>query len=189
MHNKFLLKCDPVKNVIYHMAPVLTGIKPAELVPVKETCRVCKVIQPLIKSCGLFSLRLKRQNGVESLLIYDKERLAAVLSEPLALNLLAGEGYGGLDMDKMLLMLSKHFSLNEFPHEIGLFLGYPPVDVKQFIEQKGRGGSCCRYWKVYHDEAGAVNVFRQIDLAREKAATLIRHDNPAEHIIQSLRAV
>ncbi len=37
----------------------------------------------------------------------------------------------------------------EFPHEIGLFLGYPLTDVEGFIRNKGRNYLLCGMWKVY----------------------------------------
>lgn len=36
-----------------------------------------------------------------------------------------------------------------FPHEIGLFLGYPLEDVEGFIKNKGRNCESCGIWKVY----------------------------------------
>ena len=34
-----------------------------------------------------------------------------------------------------------------FPHEIGLVLGYPPVDVEGFIKKEGRDFLYSGYWK------------------------------------------
>lgn len=39
----------------------------------------------------------------------------------------------------------------EFPHEIGVFLGYPLRDVVGFIENRGRNFTCCGFWKSYSD--------------------------------------
>ena len=47
----------------------------------------------------------------------------------------------------------------EFPHEIGLFLGYPPEDVKGFIENHAKNYKFTGYWKVYGDEAEAKKLF------------------------------
>ena len=48
-----------------------------------------------------------------------------------------------------------------FPHEIGVFLGYPPEDVKAFIKQNGKGAVLCGYWKVYSNikKVHAVNEY------------------------------
>ena len=47
----------------------------------------------------------------------------------------------------------------DFPHEIGLFLGYPPCDVRGFIEHRAGGCKCCGCWKVYGDVAEARRCF------------------------------
>ena len=49
----------------------------------------------------------------------------------------------------------------EFPHEIGLFLGYPPEDVEGFMENGACGQKCTGCWKVYGDEAAARKRFDQ----------------------------
>ena len=47
-----------------------------------------------------------------------------------------------------------------FPHEIGLFLSYPPEDVRGFIEHKGHESKCDGCWKVYGDAERAKKTFR-----------------------------
>ena len=47
----------------------------------------------------------------------------------------------------------------EFPHEVGLFLSYPPEDVKGFIENHAANAKCTGVWKVYGDERQARQTF------------------------------
>ena len=47
----------------------------------------------------------------------------------------------------------------EFPHEIGLFLGYPIVDVIGFIHNKAQNYKYCGLWKVYGDTEQAQKIF------------------------------
>lgn len=47
-----------------------------------------------------------------------------------------------------------------FPHEIGLFLSYPPEDVRGFIEHRGHESKCDGCWKVYGDAERATKTFR-----------------------------
>ena len=49
----------------------------------------------------------------------------------------------------------------EFPHEIGLFLSYPPEDVRGFIENRAQNFKRAGLWKVYGDEARAEALFRK----------------------------
>ena len=46
-----------------------------------------------------------------------------------------------------------------FPHEIGLFLGYPPEDVRGFIEKGASGCKCSGCWKVYGNTQQAMTTF------------------------------
>ena len=50
----------------------------------------------------------------------------------------------------------------EFPHEIGVFLGYPLSDVVGFIENSGRNFTCCGCWKAYGDPQAAQRHFAQL---------------------------
>ena len=49
----------------------------------------------------------------------------------------------------------------EFPHEVGLFLSYPPEDVLGFILNKACNHKCVGCWKVYSDEQAAKCIFRR----------------------------
>jgi len=52
--------------------------------------------------------------------------------------------------------------LNEegsFPHEIGLFLGYPPDDVECFMNNPCDGVKCSGCWKAYSDDENARKTF------------------------------
>lgn len=51
--------------------------------------------------------------------------------------------------------------IQNLPHEIGLFLGYPAEDVKGFIENKAASSKCSGCWKVYGDEQTAMNLFEE----------------------------
>ena len=48
-----------------------------------------------------------------------------------------------------------------FPHEIGLFLGYPLPDVIGFIRNRGRNCKCCGFWKVYSNEWETRQLFEK----------------------------
>ena len=55
----------------------------------------------------------------------------------------------------------------EFPHEVGLFLSYPPEDVKGFIDHRANGFKCAGLWKVYGDEAKAQALFAKFKKCTE----------------------
>lgn len=66
------------------------------------------------------------------------------------------------DWEKCLGQLQCRFcESRSFPHEIGVFLGYPVDDVRGFIEQRGQNYSLCGPWKVYGDCHSAACLFKR----------------------------
>ena len=60
------------------------------------------------------------------------------------------------------------FEKDGFPHEVGLFLGYPLDDVTGFIEQKGKNYKCCGIWKVYGNPTSRPRMlFRKLKKCSE----------------------
>lgn len=75
--------------------------------------------------------------------------------------LLEERGYpvGGSSERCILRLMERLRGGDRFPDEIGLFLGYPPEDVRGFIENKAAGCKCVGCWKVYGDAEAARAVF------------------------------
>ena len=77
-----------------------------------------------------------------------------------ACHILRERGYITETPERCIVRLIKRMAEYEvFPHEIGLFLGYPPEDVCGFIENKACNCKCCGCWKVYSDAETAQKTF------------------------------
>ena len=59
--------------------------------------------------------------------------------------------------------------LQEFRHEVGVFLGYPICDIKGFLENKGERYLHSGYWKIYGNLEETRKKFLSYDEAREIA--------------------
>lgn len=59
--------------------------------------------------------------------------------------------------------------MKEFPHEVGVFLGYPICDIKGFLENKGERYLHSGYWKIYGNLEETRKKFLSYDEARESA--------------------
>lgn len=59
--------------------------------------------------------------------------------------------------------------MKEFPHEVGVFLGYPICDIKGFLENKGEKYLHSGYWKIYGNLEETRKKFLSYDEAREIA--------------------
>ena len=103
------------------------------------------------------------QTGACLIYLYRAGWLRSILSEPSTRAFLAGQGYGAdQSCQELLRQLSRRLCLErEFPHEIGVFLGYPLEDVVGFIRNRGRNYTCCGYWKAYGDPEAAQKRFDQ----------------------------
>ena len=109
---------------------------------------------------GLRLLPLRYQDHTALLYLYRPAELRVDLKDQLAEALLADAGYSGKSSEQCVAYLAKRFrSGGEFPHEVGLFLSYPPQDVRGFIENHAVNYKCAGLWKVYGDEALARRLF------------------------------
>lgn len=59
--------------------------------------------------------------------------------------------------------------MKEFPHEVGVLLGYPICDIKGFLENKGERYLHSGYWKIYGNLEETRKKFLSYDEARETA--------------------
>ena len=153
-------------------APTLAGIKTGNIF----TCRfetknqlsdyIRKVNKSLVsKGIRIIPLRVKDNSAL--LYMYRPEKLREDLGNDEAKNLLAAAGYKRHTISGCIAELIGRISENrDFPHEIGLFIGYPPEDVKGFIE--GRSDyKCIGCWKVYGDEEAAKETFYRFHCCRD----------------------
>ena len=110
-----------------------------------------------------------KENGKRVLLyLYRPDYLKKELSNPDAVEILEKRGYMCEDVDMCLYQLVRNLSHYEsFPHEIGLFLGYPPEDVKCFINNPSEGVVCVGCWKAYNNKDKAEATFKKFKKCSE----------------------
>ena len=163
-------------------APTIKGIKAACLINFRrhgnEDMKTLwkqnadKWLKPLGVQWLVLNDNSENKNAL--ILIYRRELLTLALGCEKACEILKSRGYPLDDLDACLNCLRKKIS-GEFPHEIGLFLDYPPDDVKCFMENKKcenqlRDGC---YWKVYGNVKKARRTFKKYRKAECDAARLI----------------
>lgn len=95
----------------------------------------------------------------------------------------AGNGLRGYIPDGALAFLRQRLAESPcFPHEIGVFLGYPLSDVIAFMRDGGRGCRCSGCWKAYTNECEAMRVFQRYKACRAAYQTLFRAGWPLERL-------
>ena len=147
------------ENLVRQCAPTLAGIKtgtifPAPFTSLAELTAEIRELNRILVPKGLRLLPLRYQDHTALLYLYRPAELRVDLKDQLAEALLADAGYSGKSSEQCVAYLAKRFrSGGEFPHEVGLFLSYPPQDVRGFIENHAVNYKCAGLWKVYGDEA------------------------------------
>ena len=106
------------------------------------------------------------------LLVWRPEDLGCMLADPTRLSILREQGYCGADRRELLVELRRRLvdyylavdagKRIEFPHEIGVFLGYPAQDVRGFMA--GEKATCRGAWHAYGDEQTARRRFRMLEM-------------------------
>lgn len=95
--------------------------------------------------------------------VYRPLMLAEAISDSETKEFLKNYGYDTTSgVEACLNRLAERLAIEcEFPHEIGVFLGYPLLDVIGFIENSGDNYRLSGPWKVYHDPLRAKALFEQ----------------------------
>ena len=153
------------ETVVRQCAPTLAGIKTGSLFPcpyqsrqqlLADIRRMNRVLVPR----GLCLLPMRIENGRMLLYLYRPSRLRRDLAQAQAAALLAKRHYPIGDPALCVTELVHRLQTEDaFPHEIGLFLGYPPEDVEGFILHRAQNARCVGTWKVYGDTDAAQRVF------------------------------
>ncbi len=153
-------------SLVAHCSPTLAGLKAANLYRFtpEDTGRFVRKVREWKRwfaSRGLKLLALRRRDRSWLLYLCRPDYLAPVLSAPDVSGFLRRMGYQTLDgFNGLLRQLSARLrSQPGFPHEIGLFRGYPLEDVVGFIENKGKNYTCAGCWKSYGDPVEAACRF------------------------------
>lgn len=154
------------KLLALHCAPTLAGIKPASLFTLHfseagEREGLRRAARAL-SACGITTEPLCECEKYALILVYREKLLRAAIT-PEAESFLEKYGYraGGTLEEKLSTLKSRLPGRGKFPHEIGLFLGYPLEDVKGFIYSGGGPCKLCGAWKVYGDGDRAARYFER----------------------------
>ncbi|MBQ2799311.1 MAG: DUF3793 family protein [Ruminiclostridium sp.] len=170
MYNK--LCNDFIKKIAFHTAPTLLGIKCASLVSLamddSELYSESNNFNTRVEVKGIKSRVLCNCKSRSLLLVYNEKQLSERLADKDAERILSLCGYPtDCDIDAYISFLSRRIRESEdFPHEIGIFLGYPIEDVEGFIKNKGENFKLCGYWKVYGCPEKARCIFNNYEKCR-----------------------
>ena len=180
--------CSLDELLAFHCAPVLLGEKTGNLFSIRKACfermrNRYREIGVRLAPLGInLELLLKRRETV-LLYVYRPELLDADMRRPEAQKLLFPLRYR---RGHLIQRLRARLAEEKFPHEIGLFLGYPPNEVVEFIKNHGENSKYCGCWKVYGDVESAKRCFARYDQCRALLCDCVERGQEIEEVIRSV---
>ena len=153
--------------LVRNCSPTLAGIKPANLFSCKYptqralTQYIRRINKTLVPK-GVRAVVMRAEEGRALIYVFRYTAVKKMLRNEDAVKILRHYGYRELRVEPCLCrLLSRCQDRADFPHEIGLFLGYPPEDVMGFIQNKAHNQKCTGFWKVYGDPVAAEKIFER----------------------------
>ena len=153
------------RNIVFYGGPTLVSIKVGSLftirkrdVPNYEEC--LSYFNEKLDKYGLEVVLLKERERSILVYVYSRMKLKRTLESNVIMNYLSNFNYSS-DLQHSLEVLKSRMNNKEFPHEIGIFLGYPLRDVLGFLAKE----ECLYtgYWKVYSNKQNALKTFKKYD--------------------------
>ncbi|HJB93669.1 MAG TPA: DUF3793 family protein [Candidatus Borkfalkia stercoripullorum] len=127
----------------------MAGIKPSSLaVCGEESGEALAAYAHMFARKGISILPLCKKRGKITYLVYRESKLRAHLCAEDSAAFLAAYGYPVGNFEGCIARLKLRLSGRRYPHEIGVFLGYPPEDVSGYLNDP-YGCIFSGMWKVY----------------------------------------
>ena len=175
-------------RVVTQCAPVLKGVKISNLITMKPGG--WRKIRAYLKKSRIICIPLYADAEKEVLFLYRYEQLERHLKNREVREFLRSCGYESFEVASVLVRLRRRYRLyagisKEFPHELGVLLGYPVGDVQGFIDNRGENSLTSRYWKVYQNPKEAEKIFDLYDRVKEQALKEIMCGRTLSHVAVS----
>ncbi|MCM1160439.1 MAG: DUF3793 family protein [Roseburia sp.] len=157
-------------------APLITGLKISNLL------NICKedfpAMKELVKNSHISWYLLLERDDRMTIFLYDKKGLESYLAQKRVLEMFLEAGYKSFSLESILKELRIRYqrymeNKEDFPHEMGLLLGYPAEDVEGFMKHKGENSLCTGYWKVYKNKDRKLKIFESFENAKETLIQLL----------------
>lgn len=141
--------------LIDRIGATIAGVKPAELLNLPSNNNCNNISWENCKDCILKNSNVKMQvvdrcKGRRHVLFYHEQELKKVIDQSEVAEFLSELGYPvKCSFEDYLEHLMVRLNSDEFPHEIGIFLGYPLKDVKGYLGKNNLKHVHSNGWKVY----------------------------------------
>lgn len=183
----FMEKLTLEQQIVYQCAPVLADIKLANLL-ITDISNLNDV-KNLFFGSDIEVEELEMKTKKAMVYLYRRKELQEYLFSVQIQYFLRQNGYVCMSVEEFIRFLKKRYILYcenkiEFPHELGVFLGYPLDDVKGFIKNRGTNYILSGYWKVYNKEFYQDKLFSYYKEARILLWNLLKSGITLQQILE-----
>ncbi len=168
-------------------APLMAGIKISNLLIVQNSN--VGDVEKILEGTPITSDILYQTSRKTTFLLYRASEVKNYLNTEKVKVAMHQFGYEKMDLPSILKELSVRYHgymsrREEFPHELGLLLGYPVEDVLGFIENRGQNFLYTGYWKVYGNVDEAVALFARFERVKEQMIRMVSVGMDIPEILQ-----
>ncbi|MGM9965025.1 MAG: DUF3793 family protein [Clostridium sp.] len=162
-----------IKRILEMLGAVILGSKPAEIINVPGSKEDKKIklsqIEAFFSNCSRITYRIiTTHDGGKRVLFINEKSMEKVLVNKRCINFLKFVGYpADYQLNDYMDELVFRLQSEEFPHEIGVFLGYPLKDVLGFMGYGKNELVEVRNWRIYGDKEISYEVYN--NFMRDKA--------------------
>ena len=180
------------EKILRNCSQTLAGLKTGTIfnisdMPVSILEFQIAVLNSKLNPLGIFIERVRSKKNNSLIYVYRRSQLLKDLDRTGVREILRPIGYPECGLTKDIILdgqiqyLMKRLSDYDcFPHEIGLFLGFPVEDVEEFIRHDGHDCVACGFWKVYCNKKEALSTFRRFRICARIYENAILEKRPIE---------
>lgn len=168
-------------------APLFSGLKVSNLLVIQNDSM--ERLKRILKNTNISYYVLLQKEMKITMLLYNEKQLIKYLENERVCKLLNKMGYKNQKLYDMLSELRERYTKymcnrQEFPHEMGIFLGYPIEDVEGYIINEGKNFLYTGCWKVYENLPEKEVLFYKFESVKETMIELILCGVKFERIIE-----
>lgn len=169
-------------------APAMAGIKPSNLAAVDKRrypafAAQLAALNDALNPRGIRFDVLHDCASRATVLVYRPQLLEKALRRSDVAAILSAFGYpAGAPLEEQLVRLKQRLAGDDFPHEIGAFLGYPAEDICGFLNDRREGVLLVGEWKVYANADEAKKRFARFAACRKAVSRRLQNGDTLERI-------
>jgi len=181
-----------VNNLAERLSPVLFGCKPAMLLGLHcwdklQSCPIYfKYQQEIHDLFDIEAVVFSQTETMTQIYFYRQDLLQEALNDSEAECILNEAGYKSNCVEYAVKELKKRFSTRQCPHELGLFVGYPPKDVSGYIAGDQPVENIKGPWRVYGNPEPSLKLMKRHSVAKRAMKLLIQKNKSFHRCMRKL---